>query len=428
MRLIKATVLLAITLAVTSCKKDPFATKGSGEVKRNNLTVHVSDTCTSPVILWEKATINTSAANVASASSATIDRNNNLYVAGIFRGTVDIDPGPGIFNLTGKGAYVQKLDVNGKFIGARQVPLDYEDYNIPLLYYEKGFTDVDVDAGGNVILTTFAKGLVNIYKAGSSGNQIFQLTLRSAGESPVQTAVDSKGDLIIIGSYGGPDKERFDIDPGTGVYNTPASGSGIYVLKLNSGGKFQYARFYTDLTRIWDLKIDKADNLYAVGLAYENNKGIYHSFIKADRKGNILLNKFSPSDNLYTPVSVDNSGNIFMGIESVPKKYNAQGNLLWATNFTYDDVALWIHAFSGDNKGNMYVATGTYWDNDESVFIKYNDKGQELWRGAIPGVTDALRDPMFIVPDSQDNIILVISGSPPGGGGATRIIKYQACR
>src|SRR5690606_27909130 len=49
--------------------------------------------------------------------------NNNVYVTGVFSGTVDFDPGAGTFNLTGPGGevFISILGQNGDFIAAKRM-------------------------------------------------------------------------------------------------------------------------------------------------------------------------------------------------------------------------------------------------------------------------------------------------------------------
>src|SRR5688572_22852639 len=54
------------------------------------------------------------------------DATGNVYSIGIFYGTVDFDPGTGVFNLTASGvqmedAFISKLDSAGNFIWAGQI-------------------------------------------------------------------------------------------------------------------------------------------------------------------------------------------------------------------------------------------------------------------------------------------------------------------
>ena len=54
--------------------------------------------------------------NADGAEEIKVDDLGNVYITGIFEGTVDFDPGPGIFNLSsGLSAdnFIQKLDTDG---------------------------------------------------------------------------------------------------------------------------------------------------------------------------------------------------------------------------------------------------------------------------------------------------------------------------
>jgi hypothetical protein len=61
------------------------------------------------------------------ANSMELDASGNIYTIGVFSGTVDFNPGSGIYNLTSIGdhdIFVSKLDSAGNFIWAKQIILD----------------------------------------------------------------------------------------------------------------------------------------------------------------------------------------------------------------------------------------------------------------------------------------------------------------
>ena len=56
-----------------------------------------------------------------------IDQYGNVYSAGLFKRTVDFDPGTGLFAMTAVSQYeeginISKLDGDGNFVWARQIP------------------------------------------------------------------------------------------------------------------------------------------------------------------------------------------------------------------------------------------------------------------------------------------------------------------
>lgn len=134
------------------------------------------------------------------------DRWGNVSVTGYFGGTVDFDPGAGVYNLTSnstRSAFTLKLRNNGDFAWAKM-------------------------AGASV-------GLFD-------GRAI---TTDSAGN--VYTALELPGGC--------------DMDPGPGVYNVPA---GVAVQKLDSSSNFVWARGWGADIPGW-IGLDHAGSVYTTG-------------------------------------------------------------------------------------------------------------------------------------------------------------------
>src|SRR2546423_13029971 len=75
----------------------------------------------SPNFLWAKGMGGTAEDD---SRSTVIDAAGNIYTTGYFSGTVDFDPGAGIFNLNSVGGtdiFVFKLDAAGNFIWAKSI-------------------------------------------------------------------------------------------------------------------------------------------------------------------------------------------------------------------------------------------------------------------------------------------------------------------
>ncbi|MFN8711583.1 MAG: T9SS type A sorting domain-containing protein [Bacteroidota bacterium] len=150
----------------------------------------------------------------ASAQAA----DGSLYLTGEFSGTLDADPGPGVFTLTavsGIDAYLTKFDSSGQFLWA-------------------------VSFGGN--------GL-------QSGRAI---------------SCDASGDVLVGGSYDG----TFDADPGVGVNTVALLGYlDVFIIRLNSSGNFIWANAVGGggTAAVFDLETDAAGHIYAAGSFNSSN-------------------------------------------------------------------------------------------------------------------------------------------------------------
>src|SRR3989344_5911709 len=77
-----------------------------------------------PNFEWAKSIGGTSA---DVGKSIAVDALGNVYTTGYFAGTVDFDPGPGIFNLTTTNfsgfpdIFISKLDEFGNFLWAKNI-------------------------------------------------------------------------------------------------------------------------------------------------------------------------------------------------------------------------------------------------------------------------------------------------------------------
>src|SRR5690606_23904636 len=143
-------------------------------------------------------------------------------------GTVDFDPGVGVYNLTSLGyddIFIQKLDSNGDFLWAKRM--------------------------------------------GSTGSNI--------GHS---IAVDTAGNVYTTGTFGG----TVDFDPGVGTFNlTSAGGVDIFIQKLDSNGDFLWAKRMGGIGREQgsSITIDALGNVYTTGsfeeeVDFDPGVGIYN--------------------------------------------------------------------------------------------------------------------------------------------------------
>ena len=122
------------------------------------------------------------------------DANGNVYAIGTFEGTVDFDPGAGIFNLTSAGSsdvFISKLDGKGSLLWAKRIGGPGDDYGVGLyvspagdFYITGDFSaTADFDPGAGTLNLTSA-GNVDIYiaKYNSSGELVWAKAMGGTAE------------------------------------------------------------------------------------------------------------------------------------------------------------------------------------------------------------------------------------------------------
>lgn len=274
----------------------------------------------------------------------TRDNLNNTYVVGDFSGTIDFDPGPGVYNITegsNRNIYVLKLDASENLAWARSV--SGNSTSIP--------TSIKVDNSGNVYSTGFISGIADfdpgpgsytlssisppqsvfIYKLDVNGNFVWvkqiKATVLGVGNS---LSLDGTGNVYVAGNFSG----TADFDPGASVFNLTSNGaSDIFLLKLDSNGNFIWAKQIggTQPDAPYYTYID-ANNIYTTGF--------FEGIVDFD-PGTSVLN-----------LSGNGGSDVFIS------KLDLNGNLLWAKNCggTQNDEGRFIAL---DGTGNIYL-TGNF--------------------------------------------------------------------
>ncbi|MEO8086690.1 MAG: T9SS type A sorting domain-containing protein [Bacteroidota bacterium] len=217
--------------------------------------------------------------------SVAIDATGNLLLTGSFGGTVDFDPGVGVFNLTAASAStdvcIVKLDAAGNFAWARRIGGATSSF-----CYGK---DVNCDASGNVYvagmfdgtadfdpgaatynLTTAGMNDFFVCKLTSTGNFTWAKRMGGINNDMVNAMdIDSYGNVYTGGYFSG----TVDFDPGAAaVSRTSAGGSqDMFIHKMNSSGNYSWVWTMgsTGNDYIADIALDGSNNLYSTG-AFEN--------------------------------------------------------------------------------------------------------------------------------------------------------------
>lgn len=190
-------------------------------------------------------------------ATINIDSAGNIVISGYFKGVVDFDPGPGVYNLASLAnpgntnvhdAFIIKLKPDGNLIWAKNTLATYSSESISLA----------IDRFGNIFITGSFDGYIDFdpgpaaFWGGSNGFNTFILKLDSNGDfiwatyiengqSSVGTSVivDSLGNIYSVGLFYG----TADFDPGPATYNmVSGNGQDLYLLKLDKDGNFLWAK------------------------------------------------------------------------------------------------------------------------------------------------------------------------------------------
>ncbi|MCX6351308.1 MAG: SBBP repeat-containing protein [Bacteroidetes bacterium] len=270
-----------------------------------------------------------------------IDTKANIYVTGQFESdSLDANPGTGVSMLYNSGItdiFIEKLDSGGNFIWAKKIGGYYYDFG----------RDINIDKDANVYLT-------------------------------------------------GGFTATVDFDPDTSTYNlTAKNSSGAYIEKIDSSGKFIWARVIgaNNYDEGYSISTDIKGNVYCSGMYM-----LYFVFVsKTDPNGNLLwIRIIKNGDNaviIKTSVLSDNDGNVYTAgdfegsVDFNPssdtffliptgnpkykdmfiQKLDSNGDFLWAESFggPYGEVC---EDMIIDDKNNFYLSGlfGTSCDFDPS--------------------------------------------------------------
>ena len=359
---------------------------------------------------WAKAF---GSSNFDKGNSITVDASGNVYTTGLFSGTVDFDPGAGLFNLTSAGGgtdvFIQKLDAYGNFIWAKTFGGTSTDHGNSIsvdvfgnVYTAGFFSDtVDFDPGAGLFnLASAGNHDIFIQKLDASGNFIWAKAFGSTStDFGLSITVDASGNVYATGYF----KGTVDFDPGAGTfYLNSAGGSGdVFIQKLDASGNFIWTKAFGSTLddRAISITIDTSGNVYSTGyfqgtvnfdpgvgsfnLTSTGNNDVFIQ--KLDAAGNFLWAKAVGSNNIDNgySIAVDPFGNVYTtgyfqgtldfdpgggsfnltsagSYDAFIQKLDAAGNFIWAKacGGNFDDRG---YAMTVDASGNVYT-TGFFSD------------------------------------------------------------------
>ncbi|GEM_PF-2545299 len=304
--------------------------------------------------------------------SIDTDLDGNIYVTGTFEGTMDLNPGAGVDQVSSVGGnadiYLVKLDSNGNYIWGHAFQGSTVDEDVWTL---KWSADGHVFIGGSFKNTMDFDPSPGVYQLNAGGFNdkngfIVKLTengdfvwARAIGGDGIENSVfeldvDPTGYVLAVGHVSGTG----DFDPGPAVYNYTTQGhSDCFLIKLMSDGDLSWVKFIGGIA---------PDDSYA--FAVDHLGQVYWS--------GTCFGEFDidPGSNIMQ-VGGDSNHSAFM------VKLDSLGQLMWANVNTAPPYArLQPRTLELDVNGQPFL--GGHYTCDSSIYIDFDPgPGQDLHTG-----------------------------------------------
>ncbi|MBW2523387.1 MAG: hypothetical protein JRI23_04405 [Deltaproteobacteria bacterium] len=348
------------------------------------------------------------------AMAVAVDPSDNVYLGGIFAGTIDFGGGYSVTAIDGDDLFVAKLDSAGNTLWA------YSYGGVA----GQDIHDIDVDSAGNLIVTgdfentlTFGTDVLTsvdlwdgfVAKFDTDGAYQWSLAFGGTGyDIGRRVEADAAGAIFLIGDF---DEE---VSLGGSTLNDQGSDD-VFVAKLDaSGGHLWSLRMgSSDWENAWALGLDAAGNP-VVGAEYHGTFGSPSQshpnagdedlvVVKLDGATGAELWSRSfggPGDEDLDDLAVDATGRVMLGAGSeglldmgdgpmlpasddgsddwVMALLDANGDLLYARRFgdpsdqdlrqvAVDSAGYWIA--TGECRGNIDLGNGMLWSGDEEDIV-----------------------------------------------------------
>lgn len=236
--------------------------------------------------IWAKSI---SGAGKEVVTAITVDVLGNVFATGNFGSATDLDPGAAVFKITGYGAFILKLDIDGNFI--------------------------------------FAKGFI--------GNSNLDCSA---------IKVDTNGNIFTTGTF----QQTADFDPGAATYDLTGiyGNSDVFISKLNNLGEFVWAKKIhsrsTDSSKT--IALDNLGNAY-IAIYIEradfkiDNSASIDVYAATQGSENMIILKFDTTGVLLAKNALGGTSVVAMAVDN---SYNVHtcGTYVYSTDFNPDTPIL----------------------------------------------------------------------------------------
>ena len=311
-----------------------------------------------PTFNWVKQLTYPGFGSVTGINYMTTDAVGNAYIVGDIQGTVDINPGTGVMNVTSAGSsdiFIEKISPAGTLVWAKTIGgtgQDFPNYveldSAGNLYITGAFqSTVDFNPGsGTTNLTSAGSGDIFLLKLDNSGNYVFSRRFGGTGnENGAVLKRDVNGNIYLSGSFYSPSISF------SGHTINFLGNFDSFLVKLDPAGTATWAKAFWAETN--DMVLDDTANIYITGQFFGSNvdldpgAGTYYMsatggssdkdffILKLNTNGDFMWVKNDGSSNYNdagTGIAIDSQGNVISSMD----KNNAAVELdKWSPGGTY---------------------------------------------------------------------------------------------
>lgn len=186
-----------------------------------------------------------------------VNKNGDVYSTGMFRGKIDFDSSPDTAfyqhtsNIDKSKTFIAKLDSNGSLKWVKAIvagnisAMTLDQTGNVFITGTSSIRQIDFDPGPGFkyLKTTRIFGSSNCFvlKLDSAGKYLWAGCIDGAGSIPRDIACDKENNVHLIGQY----LNQVDLDFRTStVLRTSNGGHDVFILKMDSIGRFQWANTF----------------------------------------------------------------------------------------------------------------------------------------------------------------------------------------
>jgi hypothetical protein len=298
-----------------------------------------------------------------------VDASGNVYMAGNFEETLDLNPGIGVNSVISNGfsdIYFVKLDANGNFIWGESIGNSGINSIIALEVDSVGnvfaggyfFDAMDFDPGpSSLVLSDGNYWGGFLMKMNTNGEIIWANSITSTTYADVRDlAINSSGNIYLAGRLNG----TADLISGSGTYNvTAVAGDDIFTAAYNTNGTFLWGNSAggPNLQYAENIAVDNDGFTYSIGFlavsADLNPQSGVNNFVSAG-SDDVFIVKLGPC---LTPTSLGNinSSGSFCAGQTATFSVSPQSGLI---GYTWT-VPSGSSIVSGQNTNSIQVLLGS---------------------------------------------------------------------